>query len=143
MACRLLSSKILQSTDIQLADALLMQFCKRMEKMYGKEVITPNMHMHAHLCECIMDFGPSHSFWVFAFERYNGLMGKQPNNNRSIKVQLMQRFLDNHKPILVPAEHQKEIFLLFSGQRIVGTLSETPSESLTESPWSLNSTDGP
>ena len=83
LACRILSSKVLQLTEIQLADALLMQFCKRVERRYGKEAITPNMHMHTHLHECILDFGPSHGFWLFAFERYNGLMGKQPNNNRS------------------------------------------------------------
>ena len=54
-------------------------------------------------------FGPSHGFWLFAFERYNGLMGKQPNNNRSIEVQFMQRFIDNHKPLPFPNEHQKEV----------------------------------
>ena len=143
LACRLLSSKVLESTEIQLADALLMRFCKRVQQMYGKKIITPNMHMHAHPCECIMDFGPSHSFWLFAFERYNGLMGKQPNNNRSIEVQFMQRFLDNHKPIVVPAEHEKEFSHLFSGQRIVGTLKYCLKHSLSHLGAYVHLTNGP
>ena len=41
--------------QIRLADALLFQFCKRTERMYGKQIITPNMHMHYHLKDCILD----------------------------------------------------------------------------------------
>lgn len=51
-----------------------MQFCRRVERTYGKEVITPNIHMHAHLHECLLDYGPSHVFWCFSFERYNGIL---------------------------------------------------------------------
>ena len=80
------------------------------------------MHMHAHLCECLLDYGPSHGFWLFAFERYNGLMGQQPNNNRSIEVQFMQRFIDNHKPVELSATHQMEFSVIFTDKRIVGTL---------------------
>jgi hypothetical protein len=60
--------------------------------MYGKGVITPNMHLSCHLSSCILDYGPLHNFWLFAFERFNGLLGKLPNNNRSIEVQMMRRF---------------------------------------------------
>ena len=30
----------------------------------------------------MLDFGPVQEFWLFSFERYNGLLGKQPTNNR-------------------------------------------------------------
>ena len=60
-----------------------------------EEVITPNMHMHAHLKECIEDYGPLHSFWLYAFERYNGILANIPNNNRSIECQLMNRFIED------------------------------------------------
>ena len=66
-------------------------------------------------------------------------MGKQPNNNRSIEVQFMQRFIDNHKPLLFPNEYQKELSYLFSGQRVVGTLSETLSKTPTATPHSTSS----
>ena len=32
-----------------LADALLVQFCKRTKRMYGSSIITPNMHLHCRL----------------------------------------------------------------------------------------------
>lgn len=32
-------------------------------------------------------------FWLFSFERYIGILGKQPTNNRDIESQLMERFL--------------------------------------------------
>ena len=61
--------------------------------MFGKDVITPNMHMHCYLRACILDYGPLHGFWLYSFERYNGVLGAMPNNNRSIEVQIMRRFL--------------------------------------------------
>ena len=95
LASRILCSSKLTNTDIQLADILLMSFCKRTERLYGKDVINPNLHMHAHLKACLEDYGPSHGFWLYAFERYNGVLGSIPNNNRSIEVQLT-----NHFPVI-------------------------------------------
>ncbi len=57
------------------------------------QLATPNMHLHCHLKECVLDYGPLHGFWCYPFERYNGLLGGLPNNNKSIEAQLMNRFL--------------------------------------------------
>jgi len=67
--------------EYHLADALLMQFCKRVQHLYGESAVTPNMHMHAHLKEDLLNFGPVYDFWLFSFERYNGILGNQPTNN--------------------------------------------------------------
>ena len=61
--------------------------------LFGKTIITPNMHMHCHLRQCLEDYGPLHTFWCFSFERYNGVLGSMPNNNKAIEVQLMKKFL--------------------------------------------------
>ena len=90
LASRLLSKANLSTTELLLADALLLQFCRRCVSPYG-EVGTPNMHLHAHIREGIKDYGPTPGFWLFAFEQYNGLLGRQPNNH-SPKVQIMCRF---------------------------------------------------
>ncbi len=74
LACRILTKKELTASEIILADALLLQFC-RTQRLYGTEVITPNMHLHCHIRSCVEDYGPSHGFWLFAFERYNGILG--------------------------------------------------------------------
>jgi len=49
--------------------------------------------MHGHLVECINEYGPLSSFWLFPFERYNGILEGTPTNNRSIEVQIMRKFL--------------------------------------------------
>ena len=51
------------------------------------------MHLHSHLRSCIEDYGPLHGFWLYAFERYNGILGSAPNNKRSIESQLMDHFV--------------------------------------------------
>ena len=90
---RLLCQMSLTDTDIRLADALLLQFCRRAEILYGKEAITPNMHLHCHLKQSLYDYGPIHNFWLFAYERYNGIFEQFPSSNRSFEIHFMNRFL--------------------------------------------------
>ncbi len=111
LACRLLSTPVISRTKLLLADALLLQFCRRAVRLYGDSVSTPNMHLHAHLRECVEDYGPVHSFWLFSFERYNGLLGRQPNNSKSIEIQIMRRFLRESE--LMHQELPKEFRLEF------------------------------
>lgn len=56
--------------------------------MYGKDLITPNMHLHCHIKDSIYDYGPIHGFWLFPYERYNGILEHFPSSHRSIEVQL-------------------------------------------------------
>ena len=49
LGCRVLCRKSVTAENVQLGDAHLMQFCKRMERLFGRQCITPNMHMHGHL----------------------------------------------------------------------------------------------
>ena len=81
LACRILCKHTLShsTSDLALADALL-HFCKRVERLYGDSAITPNMHMHGHLKEVIEDYGPIQEIWLFSFERYNRILGKQSNS---------------------------------------------------------------
>lgn len=92
LACQKLSKREISEHDVVVADLLLLQFCKKVLEIYGPEALTPNIHFHCHLASCIREFGPIHSYWLFPFERYNGLLGNQPTNNRSIELQLMRRF---------------------------------------------------
>ena len=51
-----------------------------------------------------------HGFWLFPYERCNGILGKQPNNNRAIESQLMERFLKDNfvQSFNFPDEYQSE-----------------------------------
>ena len=96
LASRILCKHSLSTFDVDLAHLLLLQFCRKVEQLYGESAITPNMHVHAHLKDVICDYGPLQEFWCFSFERFNGILGKQPTNNRSIEAQLMNKFISDH-----------------------------------------------
>ena len=57
LACRIFSKQSLSSTDIAQADALILQYCRKTELLYGESSITPNMHMHCHLKDILDDYG--------------------------------------------------------------------------------------
>ena len=92
-ACQLLCSRIIKFDDVNTAHAYLSQFCILSKQLYGKECCTANFHMHFHLRECILDYGPVYSFWCFSFERYNGILGSYQTNNLTIEPQIMRKFL--------------------------------------------------
>ena len=73
LACRWLCKESVTNDDVTVANSLLLMFGRRLKNLYGERYITPNMHMQCHLCDCVRDYGPLHSFWLFSFERYNGL----------------------------------------------------------------------
>ena len=91
-------------------------FCKKVQELYGKDAITMNMHLHAHIKSCIEDYGPLHGFWVYAFERYNGILESFSNNNRCIEAQLMERFLSDIAMLSVqlPTEHSESFGQYFT-----------------------------
>ena len=93
LACKYLCRSTVTTVDLERADLLLLKFCKEFEKLYGKKAITPNMHLHCHLKDIILDHGPVHSFWCFSFERYNGIMGSISTNKRSLELQLMRKLI--------------------------------------------------
>ena len=61
--------------------------------LYVTDKVTPNMHLHMHILECILDFGPVYSFWLFSFERFNGILGEYSTSQRSVEIQIMRTFL--------------------------------------------------
>ena len=75
----------------------MFEFCTLFEQIYGKEHCTINIHLHCHLKQCIVDYGPVYSFWLFSFERLNGVLGSYHTNYHDISLQLMRRFLSSHQ----------------------------------------------
>ena len=94
-----LASRLLCKQNHTIDDVKLLRFCSRFELLYGADSVTPNIHLHAHLAECIKDYGPMSSFWLFSLERFNGILGDEPTNNRSIEVQLVTCFLKDNAHI--------------------------------------------
>ena len=90
-ACNLVCSKAITLDAINQLDSLLIRFCTCFQQLYGAEQCTPNMHLHCHIKECLIDYGPGCSFWLFACERVNGFLGSLPTNHHSIEIQLMRK----------------------------------------------------
>ena len=76
-------------------------------KLYGAKHCTVNMHLHLHLKEIVLDYGPVYSFWCFSFERMNGILGDYFTNNQNIEVQFMKKFLMHQQAstLELPAEY--------------------------------------
>ena len=95
------------------------------------------MHMDCHLSSCMTDYGPLHGFWLYAFERYNGILGSMPNNNRAIEIQLMGRFLRDNQILSspLPDDFSCDFSPLFPKNKT--SVSETLSADTTTIPSSI------
>ena len=94
-ACSILSGRIIKDGEVTTADLLLLNFCKKFELLYGKDNCTPNLHLHLHIKHCLLDYGPSHAFRCYSFERYNGMLGSYHTNKKSVESQIMRKFVNN------------------------------------------------
>ena len=92
-ACSLLCKRCLKRSAVEVSDQCLRLFCVKFQEVNGADACTPNMHMHLHLKECLLDYGPPYAFWCYAFERYNGMLGRFPTNQKIIESQLMKKCL--------------------------------------------------
>ena len=126
-ATSILCTRIISIHDVKVADSFLVLFCKEFEKLYGLHRCTPNMHLHLHLCDCILDYGPVYSFWCFAFERYNGILGSYPTNSRQIEPQIMKKFLQQQQveSIQMPSECSALSLALTQDSRWTGSLLQS------------------
>ena len=115
-ACALLCRPYIHTNDVEEADKLLLEFCVGFEQLYGREACTPNLHMHCHLRDCILDVGPLYSFWCFSFERYNGILENMKKTWNAPERQLIHKFcnLQNLAGVSIPANSPHELVQCFS-----------------------------
>ena len=75
----------------------------------------PNMHLAGHLTDCIRDHGPVYAFWLYAFERMNGILGSFQTNSIDFTVQLMRKFsrLQQFSLEQWPVEIRQEFAMVF------------------------------
>ena len=97
LACHFMCSRAISQAAVSQMDVYLMSSCKSVERLFGPDACTPNLHLHGHLQECYMDYGPADSFWLFAFERMNGILGSVSTNHQAIEIQLMRKFLSTQQ----------------------------------------------
>ncbi|GET51673.1 hypothetical protein GLOIN_2v1775288 [Rhizophagus irregularis DAOM 181602=DAOM 197198] len=91
--CSISVSRIVEVDFIREAHQKLINLVKLIEENYGRDKITPNLHLSLHLCECSLDYGPLYTFWYFSFECMNGMLGSFPNSRRKIEPEIMRRLM--------------------------------------------------
>ena len=96
-ACLILCSRAISRESVLKLDGLFIRFCQMFEQLYGTNSCTPNLHLHCHLKDCLLDFGPGSAFWLFACERLNGILGSVATNHRGIEPQLMRKFVTSQQ----------------------------------------------
>ena len=58
LGCSCLCSPVITETNAMIAHSYLLKFWQAFESLYGKDKVTPNMHLHTHLVDCVLDYGP-------------------------------------------------------------------------------------
>ena len=101
LACRCIIKPSITKCDILMAHQLFVKFGGQIESVYGKMFVTPNMHLHVHIKETLLDHSSVYCHWLFAFERCNFVMGNVHTNRRDIEIQLMRNVEKNKKLALL------------------------------------------
>ncbi|KAG2191502.1 hypothetical protein INT47_010971 [Mucor saturninus] len=95
-ACRYLSKPSISEDELAEAHFCLELFGQGCQNLYGADFISPNMHLHLHLHETIVNFGPVYGYWLFSFERYNGVLKNYTTNKRDgFEATFMRKYLED------------------------------------------------
>ena len=92
-ACSLICLCAITREAINVADQLILQYCTCFEEVFGKDNCNPNLHMHCHIKDCLLDYGPASSFWLFGFEYLNSVLGNVHTNHQSVELLLFRKFV--------------------------------------------------
>ncbi|GET53938.1 hypothetical protein GLOIN_2v1786147 [Rhizophagus irregularis DAOM 181602=DAOM 197198] len=131
--CSISVSRIVEVDFMREAHQWLINLVKLIEENYGRDKITPNLHLSLHLCECSLDYGPLYTFWCFSFERMNGMLGSFPNSRRKIEPEIMRRLMfDNQISNIINSGVESKGLDLISNRPSVGSLSEADQFSADE-----------
>lgn len=136
--CRLTAATILTTLQIGELKTNIIKFCREYEIAFGEACVTINQHLHLHLPDIFLDFGPSPAFNLFGMERMNGVLGVIPNNVYAIEVCIMTLLLRMTALTNLPSHKGGHIDLPPVARRIyellvaswTGTSDDSPNDSL-------------
>lgn len=92
-ACTVFCSKAISGPLCDYGKECMVSFCHQFQQLYGNAACVPNMHFSCHLDEYLREHGPAYGFWLFPFERMNGLLGDTHTNKHAITLQFMRQFI--------------------------------------------------
>ena len=54
--------------ELKEADEFMIEFCNHFVDVYGRSTCIMNMHLHGHMQQCVVDYGPVYLFWCFIMQ---------------------------------------------------------------------------
>lgn len=81
-AVKLASMRTTCTSRIRSYELYMQRYLSQLLVLYPGATITPNHHLSLHLPEILDNFGPSHVFRAFVFERGNLILQQTPTNNK-------------------------------------------------------------
>jgi hypothetical protein len=94
---RLLMSYSVTINNVNRAHAKFREYCIGVEAAWGTTFMKPNHHHLMHVKQCVLDYGPPHVFWVFAFERVNGHLANYHSSMRTVELEMMKRWVQQQQ----------------------------------------------
>lgn len=96
-AVRILASRTISLADARAGQDLLIQYCHTCLDLQIHLVI--NHHLSTHFYDMIKLFGPVYGWWLFAFERFNGMLEKVHHNGHDggrMELSLLRNWVSTH-----------------------------------------------
>ena len=72
LSIRLFTSWVAYLPDINRAQAYMQRFCQGLLRL--KVHLKPNHHYAMHYAEYFRSYGPCYAWWLFPYERFNGIL---------------------------------------------------------------------
>ncbi len=94
---RLFATRKISMAQAQQAQQFMAQYCRACIRLRITLVI--NHHLSHHFCDMIKCFGPVYSWWLFAFEQFNGMLEKVNHNGHDgghMELTLVRNWVQTH-----------------------------------------------
>ncbi|RXN36295.1 Retrovirus-related Pol poly from transposon TNT 1 [Labeo rohita] len=83
----------IQMVDIDNAEKALKKFVMEFEKLYGKDMMTFNVHLMTHISASLRNWGPLWASSTFSFESFNCTLLRFFHGTTHVQQQIVKRFL--------------------------------------------------
>lgn len=81
-ATKMANQRILTEAHIQRYQHHMLHYLQGISRLYPHTELLPYHHISLHLSKFLYNFGPTHSWRCFAFERYNYILQQIETNGR-------------------------------------------------------------
>ena len=86
----ILLSDSISSSQLELANLMLIRFYELSPELYDANLCSFNMHSLIHVCKFVRHWGPLWCYSTFGFENFNGYLKKHSHGTRNVLPQMIK-----------------------------------------------------